>query len=61
MTYTILFLEHERVTASTSWDTGLEAAKKYACEHYLIRQAELVEVWDDRDAVVFRHPMPQPC
>ncbi len=59
MTYTILFLEHERVTASTSWDTGLEAAKIYACENCAKRQAELVEVWDERDIVVFRHPRPQ--
>jgi hypothetical protein len=59
MTYTILFLEHERVMASTSWDTGLEAAKKYACENLAKRAVELVEVWDESDALVFRHPTSQ--
>lgn len=56
MTYTILFLEHERVMASTSWDTGLEAAKQYARENLAKRAVELVEVWDESDALVFRHP-----
>ncbi|HEX8056177.1 MAG TPA: hypothetical protein VF481_05920 [Novosphingobium sp.] len=59
MTYTILFLEHERVMASTSWDAGLEAAKKYACENLEKRAVPLVEVWDESDLIVFRHVKPQ--
>jgi hypothetical protein len=42
--------------ASTSWDTGLEAAKQYARENLAKRAVELVEVWDESDALVFRHP-----
>jgi hypothetical protein len=60
MTYTILFLEHERVTRSTSWDTGLDAAKKYACDQLVRRDADRVEVWDRADKLVFRHLTPAP-
>lgn len=55
MNYTILFLADERVLRSTSWDTGLDAAKRYACDQLPMRDAERVEVWDKSDALIFQH------
>jgi hypothetical protein len=56
MSYSILFMEHDRVTRSTSWDTGLESAKRYA-QSQLADPCEVrVEIWDEADVIVFRHP-----
>jgi hypothetical protein len=60
MNYTILFLEHERVTRSTSWSIGLDAAMSYARDRLGERETEYVEVWDDADRLIFRYPASPP-
>ena len=54
MNYTILFLTDERVVRSTSWDNGLDAAKKYARDQMAFETVHRVEIWDETDYVVFR-------
>jgi hypothetical protein len=54
MNYTILFLTDDRVVRSTSWDNGLDAAKKYARGQMAIEAVHRVEIWDEADFVVFR-------
>ena len=56
MSYSILFLEHDRVTRSTSWDTGLQSASWYARSLLADPGEARVEIWDEADVLVFRHP-----
>jgi hypothetical protein len=56
MSYSILFLEHDRVTHSISWDMGLEAASRYARSQLADPCEVRVEIWDEADVLVFRHP-----
>ena len=54
MNYTIIFFTNERVVRSTSWDNGLDAAKRYARIQLGIEAVHRVEIWDEADRVVFR-------
>lgn len=56
MIYSIIFSKSGREFGRTSWDAGLDSAKKHAETHMKIQGADRVEVRDENGVLVFQMP-----